>query len=239
MINNINPYSSFFNTNTATTNSSSELEQIIGSHKQSKPDNNSQLEASNSNLYLSSKAQKISALSNEFFSGGNLAFNDLDSLKQRIYQLGLISKQEYAQLTDTELSDDELAASNNLSSQGVANYIGDFLQRLDETDAGKINDTDNTTQESETLTALKEALNAAKNIISNLDQAKTDADFKATLANSMSFIKDTINATSFEKMPLDDKVGLTKVYQTLELVDKISPQRLTNDKLNRYIELSV
>ncbi len=156
-----------------------------------------------------------------------------------MYQLGLITKQEYAKLTDTALSDEEIAAANDISTRSVANYIGDFLQRLDETDAGKVSDDENTPQESETLTALKAALNSAKTIISDVDQAKSEENFKDSLTNTMTFIKDTINASSFDKMPLDDKVGLTKVYQTLEIVDKISPQRLTNDKLNRYLELSL
>lgn len=241
MINNINTYSSLFNTNASTTtSSSSEVDDIVAAYKQ-KMAASEQPELSNENLYLSTRSQKIYSISQEFFSQGSLNFDDIDSLKERVYQLGLISKQEYAGLTNTELSEGELAAADALPSQNIANFIGDFLKRLDETDAGKVENTNDSepAEESETLVALKGALTTAQTILADVEDAKTQADFKESLASTLSFLKETINANAFEKMPLDDKVGLSKVYQSLEIVDKISPQRLSNDKLNRYLEVSL
>tara|TARA_R110001583_G_scaffold183179_2_gene341733 strand:+ start:399 stop:578 length:180 start_codon:yes stop_codon:yes gene_type:complete len=51
-------------------------------------------------------------------------------------------------------------------------------------------------------------------------------------------LKETIEAPSFEKIPLDDKISVSKVYQPLEIVDQLSPQRLNNDKLNKYMDLA-
>lgn len=237
MINNINTYSNLFNPSSTST---SEVDSIIAEHKES---TKVVEQASNSraNLYLSTRAQKINAISQEFFSKGSLNFENIDALKERVYQLGLISKQEYANLTKTELSEKELAAANELPNQNIVNFIGDFLARLDETDAGKIenSDIDEPVEESETLILLKDTLLTAKAILANVEQEKTTTNFKESLASTLSFLQETINANAFEKMPLDDKVGLSKTYQALEIVDKISPQRLTNEKLNRYLEVAL
>jgi len=39
-------------------------------------------------------------------------------------------------------------------------------------------------------------------------------------------------------VPVYDKVGISKIYQSLDIVDKIIPERLSNEKVNRYIEIS-
>lgn len=240
MINSVNTYNHLFNTGSTSSSSASEIDSIITEHQQSNT-TVEQEEVISPNLYLSTRSQKISALSAEFFSAGALNFTDVNALTERVYQLGLISKQDYANLTDAELAPDVLEREKEISSQNLALYIDDFLQRLDESDAGKEEHFDNdiAEEESETLIALMNALSTAKTILTNVETAKKEDDFKESLASSLSILKQTIHADSFEKMPLDDKVGLSKVYQALEIVDKISPQRLSNDKLNRYMEFSL
>ncbi|GAA5142468.1 hypothetical protein [Thalassotalea piscium] len=241
MINNINAYSNLLSANPSASSTSAEVEDIIASHKQKEATAPLNQETS-TNLYLSTRAQKINSISQEFFSKGDLNFEDIDSLKIRAYQLGLISKQEYAHLTKTELSDQELSASKELPNKNLVNFIGDFLKRLDETNAGKLDtpeDDNNVVEESETLVLLKESLLKAQVILADVEKAKTNPDFKESLASTLAFLNETISANVFEKMPLDDKVGFSKVYQALEIVDKISPQRLNNDKLNRYIQIGL
>lgn len=244
MINNINLFNSLFNTGAALSSNTSEVDEIVAAHKQDVSTNVQDTPNNSSNLYLSTRAQKISSLSNEFFGQGGLNFDDVDSLKERVYQLGLISKEEYAHLTHTQLSDEELAASKDVSSQNVASFIGNFLERLNAANVDEVANADNTDndkktdEESETLTALKSVLSQAKTILIDVEEAKKDPKFKESLTSSLSLLKEVINTNAFEIMPLDDKVGLSKVYQALEIVDKISPQRLTNDKLNRYMQVA-
>ncbi|XPF93680.1 hypothetical protein ACM9HF_16890 [Colwellia sp. RE-S-Sl-9] len=244
MINNINLFNSLFNTGPALSSNTSEVDDIVAAHIQDVTVNTEDTSSDSPNLYLSTRAQKISSLSNEFFGQGGLNFEDVDSLKERVYQLGLISKEEYANLTHTQLSDEELAASKDLSSQNLASFIGDFLERLNAANVDEVVNADNadndeeTEEESETLTALKSALSQAKTILIDVEEAKKDPEFKESLTNSLSLLTEVINTNAFEIMPLDDKVGLSKVYQALEIVDKISPQRLTNDKLNRYMQVA-
>ena len=238
MINNINSYADGFTSNSNLSPSNTKVDKIVEDYKKSSADkltnNNSD---KNSNLFLSSKAQKINAISNEFFSNSGPSFTDIEQLKERAYQLGLISKEEYAQLTKTELSQEKITSANDLSTQGIGNYIGDFLIRLEEGSTGNKDD-ENTNTESTTIEALKAVLTKAKEIITDVDKAKSEPKFNESLSNSLSFLKETITAAEFKSLPIDDQVGLTKVYQTLEIVDKLSPKRLTNEKINQYIKHS-
>ncbi|MDO6425877.1 hypothetical protein Q4489_02585 [Thalassotalea sp. 1_MG-2023] len=240
MINNINNYSTFFSGNTSNS-ASSEVDDIIASHKSTQEAAINSTESSQSHLFLSSKAQKISAIKSEFFSGDGVSFNDIETLKTRAYQLGLINKEEYGRLSNTEFSAEEIQASDDISTKGIANYITDFLQRLEESDAGVSKESSDQEDgvESEALIALKSALTNARTIINDVENEKTSPEFKEMLMSTITTLKDTINASAFEKMPVDDNVGLTKVYQTLEIVDRISPQRLTNEKLNQYMSVSL
>ena len=238
MINNINQYSSLLNNNPLSSNNSAKVDEIIAAHTASTPTNTVDQSTNNASLFLSSRSQKINALSNEFFSQKSLTLNDVSALKTRAYELGLISKAEYAQLTETEMSDEDIATSALNTGQSFAHFIGSFLERLSNSTSANDSSSDDTQEESETLVALKDALIAAQVILEDVEEAKTNSNFKDTLANSLSFLKETINADAFELMPLDDKVGLSKVYQALEIVDKITPQRLSNDKLNRYMEVA-
>ncbi len=245
MINNINSYNSLVNT-ASTTAGKSEIDSIIEKHKESSAEKVAETKTSQNNLYLSSRAQKINAISKEFFTGDALNFNDVEALKERVYQLGLISKNDYAKLTKSSAENDATSSKSENSTLGLTNFIGDLLARLqtNESESAESNSTETETEtededeRSKALSSLIKTLEAAKSIISNIEEAKNQANFKSTLQETLSTLKAAIEAPSFEKIPLDDKRGLGKVYQTLEIVDQLSPQRLNNEKINKYLDLS-
>jgi hypothetical protein len=237
MLNNINSYSSLINT-PSTNTSTSEIDSIIAQHKESTAEQTASVTTNQNSLYLSSRAQKINALSKEFFSGDSLKFDDVESLKERVYQLGLISKDEYAKLTNTSSDIDTNTLNTDNSTLGLTEYMGDLITRLQADENNDASDPESEEQRNETLSILIKALESAKAIISDVEEAKRETDFKESLQATLSTLKDTVENPAFEKIPLDDKVGLSKVYQTLEIVDQLSPQRLNNAKLNKYIDLS-
>jgi hypothetical protein len=236
MINNINTYSNLFNSNSSILSTASGIDDVIAKNKETTLD---QTVGDNANLYLSSRAQKIDSLSREFFSQGEISFSDVDALKERAYELGLISKQDYSRLSD--LPSQSIDAAEEFPTQTLVNVIGEFLSRIEEAEKEKVEsiDKENTTDDSNIMPLLKDALLTAKGILSDVDKAKAEPDFKESLANTLTLLKDTINADFFDQIPLDDKVGLTRTYQALDIVDKISPQRLNNEKLNRYIDIGL
>jgi len=240
MINNINSYTNLFNTSSSASSTTSSVDEIIAEQKESTVATQS-VEQDNANLYLSSRAQKIDSLSREFFSQGELNFADIGALKERAYELGLISKQDFSNLTQTEVASTGVASDEEEPNTSLVSFISDFLQRLDETDPTETEEIDSeaSEEESEALTTLTEALLTSKTILTDIETAKNDPSFKESLTNTLSTLKETINADFFEKIPLDDRVGFTKTYQALDIIDKISPQRLTNDKINQYISIGL
>ena len=242
MINSLNTYSTLLNSASSastSTSNTSEVDNIIEEYKASSAESEAVSKINDSNLYLSSRAQKINAISNEFFSNDALDFNDVEALKERVYQLGLISKNEYSTLTNS--SSETESSENDNQAESIVDFIGSLLERLENDDNESIETDDLTSapeEESAALTALIKALESAKYIISDVEEAKRGSDFKANLQDTLLLLKETIEAPSFEKIPLDDKVSLSKVYQTLEIVDQLSPERLNNEKLNKYMDLS-
>jgi hypothetical protein len=238
MINNINLFNNLFNAGSAASSGTSKVDEIVAAHKEEALANKQDKSSGNSHLYLSTRAQKIHSLSNEFFGQGGLNLNDIDSLKERAYELGLISKQEYSNLTKNELIKDVSEDISELPSQNITHFIDDFLHRIDNTGSDAASNDGKPEEESETLAGLISALSQAKEVLSDVNEAKKDVKFKESLISSLSFLKEVINSEEFEMIPLDDRGGLSKVYQALEIVDKISPQRLSNDKLNRYMQVA-
>jgi hypothetical protein len=242
MINNINTYSNLFNASSSASTTTSEIDEIIAANKQ-ETITTEQAGESNSNLFLSSRAQKVDSLSREFFSQGGLTFDNIDVFKERAYELGLISKQDYSRLAETvsTVSNANETADNELPNQSLVSYISDFLVRLDEPDPTEtdISDEENSEEDSDALTALKQALSTAKTILDDVELAKADPDFKESLTSTLALLKETIDSDSFKKIPLDDRVGLAEVYKAVDIIDKISPQRLNNDKLNQYIKIGL
>ena len=62
-----------------------------------------------------------------------MGFNDVNALKERAYELGLISKQECGQLTDTDFSGDNEYINNEVFRQTLSSFLGNVVKRLDET----------------------------------------------------------------------------------------------------------
>ncbi|TWX70801.1 hypothetical protein ESZ36_03870 [Colwellia demingiae] len=239
MINNLGLYSATFNNNsTVSQQNTAEIQAITDKHADSSVKSEESAVVDNS-LYLSSRAQKINAISSEFFSGAELTFDDVGALKEKLYQFGLISKGEYATLGGTTTDATTSESSANTSTTTLTNFLGDFIERLNkDDDADGDTDSDEKVTESETIVALTGALTTAKKILNNVEEQKLQTDFKTSLKGALALLKETINDKSFEKLPLDDKIGLSKVHQALEIVDRLSPQRLNNDKVNQYIKLS-
>jgi len=237
MINNLGLYSSAFNNNSAVTQKTTDEVQALTEKYAEKSVQSEDSGDITNNIFLSSKAQKISAISSEFFSGSELTFDDIDKLKEKLYQFGLISKGDYAALTsDKPTAPTNSEENEHTSTTTLTGFIGNFIERLNEEDVNEENQEGDVVNES--VVALTGALNTAKDILSNVEEQKHKADFKSSLQESLALLKEIISDKSFSGLPLDDQIGLSKVHEALEIVDHLSPTRLNNNKVNQYIELS-
>ncbi|NQY47813.1 MAG: hypothetical protein HRT50_01695 [Colwellia sp.] len=242
MINNLGLYSTeYTNNSTVAQKNTPEIQAIIEQHAENSVKSESSAGIATNNLFLSSRAQKINAISSEFFSGTQLTLDDVGKLKEKLYQFGLISEGDFAALTGGRVNEKNSEASEKMSTTTLTSFIGDFLERLNAEDAedeNKDTEGEDVVTESETVVALTGALNTAKEILANVEEQKHKSDFKSSLQGALALLKETINDKSFAGLPLDDQIGLSKVQQALEIVDHLSPQRLNNNKVNQYIALS-
>lgn len=188
-------------------------------------------QTNNDNLSLSTRAQKLSAITSEFFNGKPFASVDTAELIDRVYQYGLISKTEYATLSDKPQNVDDSTIIEPTSTQSLSKFIDRFKERLDDIDGYQESD-------DQTVTALRQALDSASAILDDVEQAKKSADFKSVLIDSKQTLTALLNSEEFSAMPLEDKVDMSNVIKTLDIVNKLSINRLDNPMINRYINVA-
>ncbi|MFT5755963.1 MAG: hypothetical protein ACI9LM_000675 [Alteromonadaceae bacterium] len=239
MINNKPWFNPIYTTNTnARTHSDLSSQAIDGQQSSTAVDKNNSPETSpQKNLHLSSRAEKLSALSNEFFKSGALTSADVDSLVERTYEFGFISKAEYLKLSENSVTDEVNTQPEKTSTLTLIDYISIFKERLDNLDDQELEQA--SPEEKESLAAMKKALTSAQSILTDVEQAKLLPTFKTDLQDTITIFKDIIASDAFNTMALDDKVNLTNIAKTLDIVDQLSPQRLNNKKVNQYIDISL
>ena len=183
------------------------------------------------NLSLSTRAQKFSAITREFFSGKSFASIDTAKLIDRVYEYGLMSKSEYETLSSKSTATDDTEIVETTSTASLSRFLDQFDQRLSGVegyqDAGN-----------ERVVALKQALNHASLIFQDVEQAKKSDDFKSDLASSRATLTELLNTEAFKAMPINDKVDMANVIKTLDVIDKINVKRLDNPMINRYISVA-
>lgn len=131
MINNLGLYSTeYTNNSTVAQKNTPEIQAIIEQHAENSVKSESSAGIATNNLFLSSRAQKINAISSEFFSGAQLTLDDVGKLKEKLYQFGLISEGDFAALTGGRVNEKNSEASEKMSTTTLTSFIGDFLERL-------------------------------------------------------------------------------------------------------------
>ena len=191
-------------------------------------------EASNdSDLSLSTRSQKLSAIDNEFFHGSALTSDDIVTLVERLYEYGLISSGELTALNGEEADSvpDEVDPTSATISQSLLSYIDDLeesLAALDETEMfGTVS-----------LDELQTALDSAKTIINDVATAKTESDFKQTVSENNQILTQAMDSVEFYAMSEADQTTLNDIVKTLTVIDKLSVNQLTNASVSQYIAIS-
>ena len=234
VVNSINGYGNFSASNTGV---SSKVQNIIDEHNENKAKKEGKAaEIKNSDVFLSSRAQRISLLNTEFFRGGSLTNTDVNKLVERVYEFGLISKEDYSRLSGKSLDQQPSAKAETTK---LVDFIDDFSARLTKSEKDDIGKDKQDTAGSKTVEKLTEALQQAKVILADVEQAKKQDNFKNLINQSITTLREVIDSSAFNKIPIDDRASLTNLGRSLEVIDKLSPQRLTNAKVNRYLDISL
>lgn len=189
--------------------------------------------SSDDDLSLSTRAQKFSAIDDEFFSGSALTSDDITTLVQRLYEYGLISSGELTKLNgeETDSDPDEVDPTSAIITQSLLSYIDDLeesLATLDETEMfGTVS-----------LDELQTALDSAKTIINDVATAKTESDFKQTVSENNQILTQAMDSVEFYTMSEADQTTLNDIVKTLTVIDKLSVNQLTNASVSQYIAIS-
>lgn len=182
-------------------------------------------------IHLSDRSTRLNALSNEFFKGGLTAVN-IDKLVERAYEYGLINQHEYAKLSKSSNVNktDTAELDEQSKTQSLAEYLTEFSKKI-----LKVNeDADDKKQQAQLIS---ESALAAKAIVIDVEKAKTSPTFQQDIQDAKDNLIAIVNSDSFSKMPIKDRTGLTQTVKALDVIQQLSPQRLTNNKVDQYLQV--
>ncbi|NRA59914.1 MAG: hypothetical protein HRU25_03180 [Psychrobium sp.] len=227
MLNNIGLYGSLANTNVASNqNTVTNVEKLTAVPELSL---DKKIEGVGENLSLSSRSQKLAAISKEFFSHGNFSNVDSRELLERVREYDLISAEEYDSLSSSSLFQRSKEDDNKQTT--LTTNLADALNDLEKSVV--FEDEKNLTQ-----SEFKQALNNAENILRDVETAKLDSNFNRDIDYSLLKLKQFSQSKSFVEMPAKQQSVISDSVTALEVINKISPKRLSNPLLNRYLSFA-
>ncbi|GLQ32800.1 hypothetical protein [Litoribrevibacter albus] len=166
-------------------------------------------------IKLSTRAQKIQKLNEEFFPNGPGSLRITGDFIQRLYDYGFISQSEAEHLggrvsNTKDLPDSLEKISNNLS------IISDRVKLIDSEDS------------------LIDILKRSDAILNNLDGSNPSElakDITSVNAELTSYLK----SDEAEKLTEDEVKALKELSTALRIADRMNPANLSAGKLNQYL----
>lgn len=182
------------------------------------PVNTNTLAASNNTIELSTRAQKIQKLNEEFFSAGPQSVKITATFIERLQEYGFLSAEEATKLSPTPLSAEEQSA-DTLGELSI--FIDDFTAQLQE----KFPD-------SSLIAVLQEAQSA----INNFDGSNppgTATDIKTIIAELAQYA----SSEEVKSLSGDDQWSLQQLKIALLVADKLGQEDNRSEQINRYLSI--
>jgi len=172
--------------------------------------------AATESVALSSRAQKIQKLNEEFFPSGPKSLQITSTFIERLHEYGLINDSEADRLS-TAVSAAEDSSPNQLKDLTL--FIGEFSEQLKK---------DTPTH------SLIDTLDRAKSIIDQLDAAKPSAiNIKGVIAELSQYR----NSEEAKSLSDAEYSSLTLLEASLTIADKLSPETASSEKINHYLKI--
>ena len=170
---------------------------------------------SQDSIQLSTRAQKIQKLNDEFFPDGPHSLRITPDFIQRLQEFGFISK------TEAEGFDKHLNSKTELPGT-----VGDISRNIETIThrVNRINSED----------PLIGILHRADAILNNLDGSKPNAlanDIKTVNAELTNYL----NSNEADELTQPEKNALDDLSTALKVADKLNPANLSTAKLNQYL----
>lgn len=208
--------------NAANTNATSQVDS--DKNKQSKTPR-----LDSSEIVVSSRAQKLQALSAEFFAGDGITNTNIDALKQRAYEYGLISEVKFKQLTSGAANPNQRFEETKQNTQSLA----DELNKIEKELAKRNQEVPE--EERQDVSPILKTLSDAAKILKDPETAITEEQFKQNIAKTLKELNDIIESDTFSNLPINERVGITNATKGLSIVESIAPRTSNNSRINQYI----
>lgn len=177
-----------------------------------------------SDIVVSSRAQKLQALSSEFFAGG-VTSTDIAALKERAYEYGLITQRQF----DSLGTPSTVVVNEDNTTQSLADELNKVKLQIEKRNKGVPEG------ERQDVSSVTNVLANAATILSDPEEAITNEQFKQQIATSIKELNDIIDSDTFGNLPLSERVSITNSASALSVIESLAPRNLTNDKLNKYL----
>jgi hypothetical protein len=166
---------------------------------------------------ISTRAQKIQKLNEEFFSEGMDSFTVTQDFIQRLADYGLITADEANKLGASA----ETSESGDSSTVGeLSTFIDSFSESLKKTDPNS---------------TLIDVLQQAKTVLDNFN-SPTQSSQNVNIAQVSSQLQNYID-TSGEQLSETDKQSLNQLVSALDVANILTPGKNTTSQINSYLAI--
>lgn len=217
----INPNNSYNQINDIANNQVKDQSAVLSSKTAvNKTDKEAATAHSSADVALSSRSQKLAAITSEFFSGKDLTQLDIGQLSQRLDEYGLISPEQHAKLNGNLKGNNENA---HQPSQKLSSFLNNFS---------------NSAQGKGLSENLNTSLDNAEHILGNVNKAKEDVGFSRILDQTISEFDKFLSSEEFKELTPADQQSFKTVTSALNIIDQITPKNLDNKQLNSYLSIA-
>jgi hypothetical protein len=167
---------------------------------------------------ISTRAQKIQKLNEEFFSGSIESFTISQDFIQRLEEYGFITAGEAGNLG----ANAETSESSDDSTVGeISKFIDSFTASVRKTDPNN---------------SLIDILQQAKTVLTNFN-SPTQSSQNINIVQISSQLQSYIDSSD-EQLPEIDKSGLNQLVSALDIANILSPGRNTTSQIDSYLAIN-
>ena len=174
--------------------------------------------ASRENIELSTRAQKIQKLSEEFFPTGPQSLKITPAFIGRLNEFGFLSDNEAKELSSSAIPEED-GPTPNLEELSV------FVDRLSDQ-----------IKKEDPKGELVSLLEKSKYILDNLDSASSSfmaIDIKEVVSELTQYQ----SSEAVQRLSIDDRASLNQLEAALKIADKLNPENLSSRKVSHYLSV--
>lgn len=169
-------------------------------------------------LEISTRAQKIQKLNEEFFSGSIESFTISQEFIQRIEEYGFITTDQASSLGANAETNE---SSENSTIGELTKFIDSFSASVNKIDPNN---------------SLIDTLQQAKTVLSNFN-SPTQSSQNVNIVQISSQIQSYID-TANEKLPETDKKALNQLVSALDIANILTPGKNTTSQIESYLAIN-